>query len=126
MHDAICRVAQQTQTPLVDVRHLFELQTEDQIPGDDSLIDHVHPRIEGHQQVAGALFDEMVRLRLVSPHPDWKTIQTTLYTNRLQTLEPSYFPQSVARLRGLRRWTEGRVSRIGLPIRDSGPDTDPQ
>ena len=123
MHDIIFSVAKQSRTTLVDVRAIFEREEKDGIPGDRTLIDHVHPRIEGHQWIARALLDEMVRLRMVSPQPGWQAKQQELYVERFETLDPSYFPQSVARLEGLRRWTQGRVTRVGLPqsaIRRSG------
>ncbi len=115
MHEIIFSVASQSGTALVDARRIFERKEKDGIPGDLTLIDHVHPRIEGHQWIARTLLAEMVRLQLVSPQPGWEAKQKALYLERFETLEPSYFPQSVARLEGLRRWTQGRVNRVGLP-----------
>lgn len=115
MHEIIFRVARQSRTPLVDARELFEEQEKDGIPGDQTLIDHVHPRIEGHQWIARALLDEMLRLQMVSLQPDWEAKQKELYVERFETLDPGYFPQSVERLAGLRRWAQGRVTRVGLP-----------
>lgn len=112
MEEVIGRVAQQTSTPLVDVKQLFELMEEDGIPGDETLIDHVHPRIDGHQKIAEAFLQEMIRQKLVRPRAGWKSQQRQTYKQHFATLEPAYFPQSVERLRGLKRWAEGRVRRI--------------
>ena len=92
MHDVIMRVARQTRTPLVNVRQSFEEATRDGIPGDDSLIDHVHPRIEGHQLIAQLLFDEMVHLGLATQRVDWKTERDRLYAEHMGSLGASYFP----------------------------------
>ncbi len=47
MHEITLRTARQTKTPLLDVRRVFEEEAAGGIPGDDELIDHVHPRIDG-------------------------------------------------------------------------------
>jgi lysophospholipase L1-like esterase len=122
MHEIIFSVAKQSRTTLVDAREMFEHEEKDGILGDQTLIDHVHPRIEGHQWIARALLEEMVRLRMVSLRPAWEAKQQELYDERWKTLEPSYFPQSVARLEGLRLWAQGRVTRIGLPKSARRPD----
>lgn len=115
MHEIIFNVAKRSDATLVDARELFEREEHDAIPGDETLIDHVHPRIVGHQKIAKLLLEEMVRRGMVSLQPGWEAKQEELYVARFQTLEPSYFPQSVARLEGLRRWTQGRADRVGLP-----------
>jgi hypothetical protein len=113
MQEAIARVARQAGAPLVSVRRLFERASPHGIPGDDALIDHVHPRIEGHQQIALALLDEMVRQGWASqPQPGWEAERTRRFDANLDGLDPGYFPQSLERLRGLQRWTQGRVQRV--------------
>jgi hypothetical protein len=112
MHEITVRVARQTGTPLLDVRRIFEERSENGIPGDDLLIDHVHPRIDGHQLIAQKLLDEMVRQELLALAPGWQDRQKALYAERWKTLAPNYFPESVERLRGLRRWSQGRSFRL--------------
>ena len=121
LQNAIGVVADQTGTPLVDIKKQFEEMEEDGIPGDKTLIDHVHPRIDGHQQIAEAFLREMVRRKLVRLSEGWKARQQELYKQRFATLEPAYFPQSVERLRGLKRWAEGRVRRIRGDSSDEQP-----
>ena len=108
MHDVLALVAEQTGTPLVDVRQMFESKAELGIPGDDLLIDHVHPRIDGHQLIAQMLCEELTRQQTVSPRPGWRMRQQELFVRRWQTLDENYFPESAARLRGLRNWAAGR------------------
>jgi hypothetical protein len=112
MHNITLRVANQTGTPLLDIRRAFEAGSKDGIPGDDLLIDHVHPRIDGHQLIALELLEEMTRQGFLTPRPGWRDEQRSLYTKHWKTLPANYFPESVARLRGLRRWSQGRSSRL--------------
>lgn len=112
MHQALRRVADQTGTPLIDVRQLFEAMAKDGIPGNTELIDHVHPRIEGHQLIAMEFFRYMERQRLVSPSGDWTARQTQLYQANWDSLPANYYLQGLARLEGLQRWAQGRVKRL--------------
>ena len=114
LHHVLARVAEQTGTPLVDVRQRFEQMAESGIPGDDLLVDHVHPSIGGHQLIAQMLLDELTRQRIVSRRPDWQAQQNELYGDRWQTLDENYFPESAARLRGLRNWATGRGIKLKL------------
>ena len=109
IYAAITRVQNKSAVPMVDVRGFFELQTPDQLPGHESLIDHVHPTIRGHQQIAGLLLEEMRRLKFVTGDTDIAQ-QTALFEQHLQSLEFSYFQRAQDRLSGLQRWAEGEVT----------------
>ncbi len=111
MHEAILGVARQTDTPLVDVRKLFEDLSEDGIPGGFGLVDHVHPSIPGHQRVADALADEMDRLGFVQPGPDWKSRRERSYRRHFNALDDFYFSKGEERRDRVRRWTQGRARR---------------
>jgi hypothetical protein len=114
MHQSLRRVADQTGTPLIDIRQLFEDRAKDGIPGDPELIDHVHPRIEGHQLIAMEFFRYMERQRMVSPSGDWIVRQTQLYQANWDSLPANYYLQGLARLEGLQRWAQGRVKRLRI------------
>lgn len=114
MHRVLIDVAKQTNTPLIDIRHAFEQSAEHQIPGDDQLIDHVHPRIEGHQKIADLVFRHLQEREIVRPALDWQTRKEQLYKLNYQSLPDNYFPESVERLRGLKKWASGRVTRLKI------------
>jgi len=120
LHEVILTVASQSATPVVDVRQIFESDAQDGIPGDLLLVDHVHPSIAGHQRIALSLLDEMIRQRFVSRRRGWEENRKALFIQQFQTLSPSYFPRGAERLRGLRRWTQGRVSRVGTSDSTTG------
>ncbi|MCA9218211.1 MAG: SGNH/GDSL hydrolase family protein [Planctomycetales bacterium] len=112
MHAILFNVARQTNTPVVDARALLEDRDEHGITGNKTLIDHVHPHIKGHQLIADAILDRMEAQGLVTPQPNWKDTQAESYRKHFEALPNDYFPQSMARLEGLKRWTQGRVERM--------------
>ncbi len=112
MHSELQRVAEQTNTRLVDARQFFELRAGLRIPGDDLLIDHVHPRIEQHQQLASLLFAELKKDGIVTVEDGWEDRRRKLVELNFASLPENYFPESVERLRGLQKWAEGRVTRL--------------
>ena len=109
MHQAIVRVAAASGTPLIDVRRLFESLSPDGIPGKELMLDHVHPSIRGHQLVADALLQEMVRLAMIRPQVGWEVRRNDLYREHLEALDASYFARGRARLEGQQKWTQGRA-----------------
>jgi hypothetical protein len=111
MHQSLRRVCQQTETPLVDVRAMFEQRAEDGIPGRESLIDHVHPTIFGHQLIAELLVEQLEQMGVAAPARNWKTDRDTRYETYLKTLPFMYFQRGLDRLKGLQRWSEGKVTR---------------
>ena len=60
MYAAIGRVAKLNGLPIVDVKAFFEGVAPDGIPGRESMLDHVHPTIFGHQQISELLLLEMI------------------------------------------------------------------
>ena len=116
MHRSVRLVAAQTSTRLVDVRHQFEEQAEHGLPGDDELIDHVHPHIDGHQRIAELLFQTM-RDESLAPQPgvDFRSRLDQLYRDNYALLPDDYFPKAMSRLEGLNNWARGRVMRLRTP-----------
>ncbi len=138
LYAALARVAEQTRTPLVDVRALFESHVPDQITGDKLLLDHIHPTISGHQLIADALLEQMVAQRLVTPRADWKAVRALPFRQHLATLDAIYYTRGKQRLEGLIRWTQGRTNKIKptsadqrvrddvQPVAPNGEDTSDQ
>jgi lysophospholipase L1-like esterase len=112
MNRAVLEVAGQTDTPVVDVRKLFEERSKVGIPGRDLLVDHVHPSVlHGHQLVADALADELVRLGVVRPRAEWESSRAESYSQHFGSLSDSYFAIGEERLERVRRWAQGRSRR---------------
>lgn len=109
MNDIVRQVGIDTDTPVVDVRALFERLGRNGIPGDDWFADHVHPTIAGYQRVADEIAGELVRQRMVHPQVDWLDQKQQRYADHLNSLPPIYFIEGQRRLRSLKLWTHGRA-----------------
>ncbi len=120
MNEAVIEIADATDTPLVDVRKLFEEQSEGRIPGGYLLVDHVHPSIAGHRLIAEALIDELIRLAVVEPAPNWREEYEQAAREHLDALGDFYFAQGQERLEALRLWTLGKAgqTRLGTAVPD--------
>lgn len=111
MHDAIQEVAESHDVPLVDVKALFEARSEGGIPGDELLLDHVHPGIEGHRLIADELFQALVTFRLVDASDGWRSARDEMWRQHLQSLDDAYHARGAARLQRLREWSRGTIRR---------------
>jgi lysophospholipase L1-like esterase len=109
MHDAILDVAARYDVPLVDVKALIEERTEDRIPGDEWLLDHVHPSVAGHQLIADLLYQTMEDMELVRTPRGWRARRDDLRQRHLSSLNEAYFARGVARLKWLREWSRGPI-----------------
>ncbi|MBL7153224.1 MAG: SGNH/GDSL hydrolase family protein [Phycisphaerae bacterium] len=107
MHEAVGRVAARYQVPLVDVKALIEERTEDGIPGDEWLLDHVHPSIAGHQVIADALYQAMEKMGLVRTGEGWRAARDELWQRHLSSLDELYYAHGADRLKRLKNWSRG-------------------
>ena len=117
MHWSLKLVAEQTGTPLIDFRTQMEQESESGLLGTDEMIDHVHPRIPGHQRLAELLFDHLQSQRIITPQLGWESRRKELFQQNVDALPNSYFPLSVERLKGLQGWAKGRGTKLGLPLK---------
>jgi hypothetical protein len=109
MHDAILDVAVQYRIPLVDVKLLIEQRTENGIPGDEWMLDHVHPRITGHQLIADSLYQAMEDMDMVRTPGGWRARRDELWQRHLSSLNAAYYARGTARLKRLQRWSRGPI-----------------
>jgi len=110
MHEIILEVAEEDSVPLVDVKMLFEERSEAGLPGDEWLLDHVHPSIEGHQLIADALYQEMQDMKLVTTPEDWQRRRDNLWQDHQDSLNPAYYARGNQQLERLRKWCRGGAS----------------
>ena len=95
---------------LVDLNEYFESQSESGIVGDESLVDHIHPSIHGHQQVAWLLLQEMEGIGYVRMENLDRDTVDAQFASHLATLPFMYFQRGKDRLAGLQRWAAGQVT----------------
>ncbi len=109
MNQAILDTARTTDTPLVDVRRMYEKICEGGIPGDMYLIDHVHPSIEGHQLIADLIASKLSLMGIVHPRPGWRERRDEVFRAQLDSLDSLYYARGQQRLEVLRMWTQGKA-----------------
>jgi len=109
MHRTIRDVAALYHVPLVDVKAIIEQHTKDAIPGNEWLLDHVHPTIAGHKLIADAIYREMEVMELLRTPDAWLSARDELWQRHLSSLDDEYYRRGAARIERLRRWSRGRT-----------------
>lgn len=111
MNDIVSQIGQESSTPVVDMRALFDRLSRNGIPGYDWFADHVHPTIPGYQRMADELADELVRLNVLHPQPGWRERKQQRYDQHLNSLPTFYFVDAQRRLKSLMLWAHGRATK---------------
>ncbi|HUG93280.1 MAG TPA: hypothetical protein VML55_20735 [Planctomycetaceae bacterium] len=110
MEAALARVADETDTPLVDAHALLEARARGGILGGPLLVDHVHPSPElGHPLIAGALAEEIERQGFVALPAGWAERRDRLSREHYASLDTLYFLRGERRLENLEAWTKGEA-----------------
>ena len=109
MNRAVLDTAEATDTPLVDVRRMYEEISDGGIPGGLYLVDHVHPSIEGHQLIADLIASKLSMIGIVDPHTDWRERRNAAFRAQLDSLDNLYYSQGQQRLETLQMWTRGKA-----------------
>lgn len=105
MHGIVKTVAGETETPLVDVRNFLELKTDLGVLGNRWFLDHVHPSIGGHQQIARALVARLNDSQLISLSEGWSPQQRrAAYREHLDQLGARYLADGARRVGWLENW----------------------
>ena len=71
MQTVVKEVAAQFEVPLVDFQELLETKTETGITGEEWILDHVHPTIDGYRELAVSLLTELESQGIVKPQSQW-------------------------------------------------------
>jgi uncharacterized protein (TIGR02996 family) len=82
-------VARSENVPLVDFRALIDAACLERhghnVPGREFFVDHVHPTIEGHRLLAGALLETMAEFGLAQPRADWRQAVLPVVIERVES-----------------------------------------
>lgn len=111
MEQILHEVAEQTGTPLVDADGLIAAQSRSGFPDRQWLVDHVHPKLEGHQLIADAIAARMNELGHFEPAAGWERARDRAYRQHLESLTHVYFQRGKDRLRSEQGWARGRVQK---------------
>ncbi|QDU35796.1 lipoprotein NlpI [Maioricimonas rarisocia] len=103
--DAVEDVAFKRDVPLVDFVRLTASLSEQGVPGANLFLDHVHPTIEGHRDLALALLVRMKEMELYRPGPDWNEEIIARVTDRVKsTIDPAEHAQALVNLSKVLSW----------------------
>jgi len=108
MHDSIMEVATRYKLPLVDMRELIEVKSTHRIPDQEWLLDHVHPNINGHQLIADALTDVIIKTQQMPVSESWRDQQNQLWQAHLLSLKEGYYQEGFEHLMMLKTWSRRR------------------
>jgi hypothetical protein len=111
MKERMHRVAEETDTPLIDADALFASRSRGGIPGREWLVDHVHPTIGGHRLLGDVLAEELARRGVVVPESGWEARREKLCQDHLDGLPALYFAQGELRMKAVQRWARGQATR---------------
>lgn len=110
MHEAVLSAAADNNVPLVNAKKLIEKNSPEGVPGDEWLLDHVHPSIRGHQLIADKLYEVMEDMKLVSKSEGWMISRNKLWKDNLSSLNEVYFSKGLTQLKDLRIWSRHPAS----------------
>ena len=68
---AMKNIASERNVPLVDFAELAEKKSANQITGNQLFLDHVHPTIEGHRELALAIIETILRHGFIEARHEW-------------------------------------------------------
>jgi hypothetical protein len=119
LETAMRDVAHDTSTPLLDAHSLLEASSRNSILGGGLLVDHVHPSIEGHQQIALALLEQLADLGHIILPPDWRSRTTSAFRQHYDSLSDFYFADGQRTLERVRYWTRGEADGPEWPPSES-------
>jgi hypothetical protein len=144
LEETMQQVATNTSTSILNARQLLEHDLPDRIPGDQLLVDHVHPSFAGHQKIALAIVDWMTQQAIL---PDniippanagftsdtitlhrMEILQATMqerFSDHIQKLDSLYFLKAQRRLKDQQAWTEGRADSVPMGEADSSTLREP-
>jgi hypothetical protein len=109
---AVRQLGKQHEVLLVDVERRCEQMAAHGLVGDALLVDHVHPSVAVHQEIAGWIFEAIEDAGWVVRGEGYQERRQQLYSEQLAGLGEEYYQRGRQRLVGLRRWAAGRVGEI--------------
>lgn len=119
VNQALADIAADRSIPFLDAKSLVERIAADQIPGNDTFVDHVHPTIAVHQQIGQAIADVLTKSRIVSRSQSWTDSERRdAYQRHMDALGDRYFNAALRRI----EWLEGWAKRQHLLV-ESIPET---
>ncbi len=83
LRQIVVEVAAERDVTLVDFAGMVDQRSARGIPGEGLFLDHVHPKIEVHRELALAIITRLTKSEIVRPSPDWVRAQVRRAAVRL-------------------------------------------
>ena len=112
MEEQLREIAVECDVPILDVSVLMQ--------DGRSLVDHVHPDFEGHQDIAKRLMELMDEYRWCQLEAEWQEHCDRKFLAHMDSLDDFYYLRGQRTLEALQAWTEGRAD--GPPVENRFPD----
>lgn len=114
--NSVTEVARERRVPVVDAEVLFADLSQHGIVGNQWLVDHIHPSVEGHQVLGRKIAEVCLDAGVIAEaNPGWRELLAQKNAEHLATLGEEYFHRGNQRLEGLRLWTQGRARKVRSP-----------
>lgn len=81
----------------------------DGIADPQRFVDHIHPTISDHQEIAQAVADQLIDLLEIQPVASAEDDYRSSVTDHLSSLDEPYYARARQRLEGLKNWAAGRA-----------------
>jgi hypothetical protein len=119
---AIIEITRQQDVPMIDTPRLLDQRDRtgakrpDGVVDPEVFVDHVHPTIVGHQQLAAEITAELRTAGLfnLSDSNEVEQEYERLAAEHLRLLGEEYYARGQQRLAGLRLWISGRAGQVGI------------
>lgn len=121
-------VAANRHVPLVDFEEILRKETERTnghgIPGNEFILDHVHPTIEGHRLLAMALVEAMIQMDITTPDNRWRDHAVASATREIESrMDPEANAKALTNLSQVLNWAgkreeAGRLAIAAVDLRE--------
>ena len=126
--DAIMAVSQQEQVPLVDFAAILDANALQKrgcsVPGDEGFLDHVHPTIDMHRELAVALAQQLQQLKLVPANADFRQLAAEIEPGITSSLDASRQAAGLTTVAQVLSWAGKNAE--ALKIAEQARQLDPQ
>lgn len=96
---------------LFDQSDSMQRQIPDGIPDPHRFVDHIHPSISGHQEIAKVVSDRLLNLFQIQAVSSAEQDYQRMALEHFSSLDETYFARGKQRLEGLRNWAAGRAGK---------------
>ncbi|MFC1597619.1 tetratricopeptide repeat protein [Planctomycetota bacterium] len=118
IHQIVRDVAAEFDLPVVDYPKILQQRCRrtngHDIPGTESFLDHVHPKIEAHGELARALYETMNEVGIVGPFSESGELDGQVSRNVLSKLKPYDYGMALHNLAMTLSWTGKNEEAIQL------------